>query len=151
MIYLGQQHLGLVAGGDQIRGSALDALFKGSVQHLDFIAGLGDLACIAEDGDRDAADDNDDDQSADHRDPAKPGRVAALFGDSGRQPFIGSPDDARQKDVGLVHQRLAAVAAKQGQRIGIVKIALQSDRAVHFIELFRDHVGQPLDHAVGLR
>ena len=136
MIDLGQQHLGLVARGDQIGGSLFDALFEGSVQHLDFIAGLRDLACIPEDRDRDAANDKDDDRSADDRDPAKPGRIGALFGDAGRQPLVGCPDDARQKDVGLVHQRLAAVGAKQGQRLGIVKIVLESDGAVHFGELF---------------
>src|ERR1700729_928381 len=65
MVDLGKQDFGFVASRDQIRSSAPDALFKRSVQYLDFIAGLGDLACIAEDGDSDAADDGDDDQSAD--------------------------------------------------------------------------------------
>ena len=94
MVDLRQQHLGLVARGDQIRRSIPDPHLQRGIQHLNFVAGLGDFAGVLEHGDGDATDDDDDDQSTDRRDPAKPGSVALLLGDPGRQPFVGDPDDA---------------------------------------------------------
>ena len=43
MVDLGKQDFGFVARRDQILSSAPDALFKRSIQYLDFVAGLGDL------------------------------------------------------------------------------------------------------------
>ena len=41
--------------------------------------------------------------------------------DAGGQPLVGGADDAGEEDVGLVHQRLAAVGAEQRERLGVAQ------------------------------
>ena len=64
--------------------------------------------------------------------------MAPLLGDAGGQAFIGRADDAGEKYVGFVHQRLAAVGADPRQRLGIAVVALHGDGQVHLGELFVD-------------
>ena len=144
VVDFGQQNLGLVARGDQIGRAVLHALLERRVQNLDLVAGLRDLARIAEDRDRDAAD---------HAMMTSPPitetqRSHLALWRCSATPAVSrssrAPDDARQEDIGLVHQRLAAIAAKDGQRLCLAEIVLERNGAVHLLELFGDHVGQPL-------
>lgn len=63
-----------------------------------------------------------------------------------RRSFIAGEDDAEEEDIGFIHQRLAAIAADDRQRLGFVVPGLQRDGAVHLGDLLVHNRGQPPEH-----
>ncbi len=143
VIDLGEQHLGAVARPREIGGAPLHALLEARVERAHLVARLRDFARVARSRDHHAADHQNDDDAADDRHPAQHRGIGALLADARGQPLVGGPDDAGEKDVGLVHQRLAAIGAEQRQALGVPAVALQRDGLVHLAELFVDDCGQP--------
>ena len=74
-----------------------------------------------------------------------------MFGDARRQPLVRGLYDAGQEHIGFVHQRLAAIGAKQRESLGIAAVVLQRDGLIHLGDFFSDDGGQPRKQRFGFR
>ena len=128
-----------------------DAIFEARVEHAHFVARLRDLARVAHSRHHHAAHDQNNDPAADDRNPPEHRGIGSLLAHARGQTFVGGQDDAIEKDVGLIHQRLAAVGAEQRQALGILALALERDGLVHLADFLVDDRSQSPQHRGGLR
>jgi hypothetical protein len=57
-------------------------------------------------------------------------------------------DDARQKEVGLVHQRFASIADEHAGRLIVVKVRLQGDNPVHLANILGNDRVETIDDCI---
>ena len=128
----------------------LDALFERGVEQLDLIAGLRRSRWHSEEGDGDAADNQHDDDPPTIETQRSSWRWRAAR--RRRSSAVHRcADDAGQEDDWPRPSAPCRGWCETAPALRRPEARLSGDRVVHFPELFRNHVRQPLDHAAGLR